>query len=159
MDAIFSLFFKKKPLLSCPFFVKNVHSLKNLPLSCLYFVEKTSILFKTRCFMSLASNVSWKPPAFVPIFGQNASILPKLHYIMGYKSIRYPFFRFSTKKSTLSCTYFVKNVNSQKTQRSHAHILSKKRPFSLKHCALMSFIFWKPRGAMPIFGPKKRQFC
>ena len=70
--------------------------------------------------MSLASNVSWKPPAFVPIFGQNASILPKLHYIMGYKSIRYPFFRFFTKKTMLSCTYFVK-----------------KRPLSKKHDALM----------------------
>ena len=118
---------------------KNVHPLQN---TVLYVIG-------IKCFM--------KTPSF-RVFSQNASNLPKLQYIMGYKSIRYPFFRFFTKKTMLSCTYFVKNVHSQKNTMLSCPYFVKKRPFSLKHCAFMSFFFnlfyEKPPAAMPIFRPK-----
>ncbi|MEL7381933.1 MAG: hypothetical protein AAFN09_17590, partial [Pseudomonadota bacterium] len=46
-------------------------------------------------------------------------------------------------------TYILK-----RKQCSNAHILSEKRPFSQKHCALMSFFHEKRPAAMPTFGKK-----
>ena len=96
------------------------------------------------------------------IFGQNASILPKLHYTIGYKSQKYTLFPiFHTKINALMI--FCKNrLFSKKTRCSRAHILSEKRTFSLKHCALMSFFQFfneKPPAAMSIFGRKKHKCC
>ena len=48
---------------------KNVHSLKNTVLSCVFF-----------------SNFSWKTPTVVHMIGQKTSILSKLHSILGQKS-------------------------------------------------------------------------
>ena len=48
-DALFFQFLTKKSQLLCPYFVKNVHSLKNTLLTSLYFVKKTSTLLKTKC--------------------------------------------------------------------------------------------------------------
>ena len=54
-----------------------------------------------------------------------------------------------------------KNVHSLITHYSHANILSKKRPFSQKHCALMSIK--KKNHEKPLLSClyliKKRQFC
>ena len=50
---------------------------------------------------------------------------------------------FSRKNYCLMPIYIFKskNVHSLITHYSHANILSKKRPFSQKNCALMSFFF------------------
>ena len=85
---------------------KNVFSLKDtmLSCSCQYF-----------------QNFSWKPRWHANIWSKT-SILSKLHYIMGEKKKKkIPFFRFSTKKTMLSCLYLIK-----------------KRPFSKKRTVLMS---------------------
>ena len=85
----FSYFSRKKKMLSCHFVKKRPFS-KNIPLSSQYFVEKMSILSKTRCFMSFASNFSLKNPCcHVHIwskkyqFSQNCTILwaKKVNYM------------------------------------------------------------------------------
>ena len=125
-------FFTKKSLLSWKYFIKNtyilkkthcshahisqknVHSLKNTVLSCVFF-----------------SNFSWKTPAVVHMIGQKTSILSKLHSILGQKSHRMPFFPISHEKiSALMSIFCQKNVHSQKRNSSHPHVLSKKRPLS-----------------------------
>ena len=65
---------------------------------------------------------------------------------------------FSRKKYCLMPIYIFKNknVHSLITHYSHANILSKKRPFSQKHCALMSNKknHEKSPSVMPIFDQK-----
>ena len=65
---------------------------------------------------------------------------------------------FSRKNYCLMPIYIFKskNVHSLITHYSHANILSKKRPFSQKHCALMSIKknHEKPPAVMPIFDQK-----
>ena len=66
---------------------------------------------------------------------------------------------FSRKNYCLMPIYIFKNknVHSLITHYSHANILSKKRPFSQKHCALMSIKkknHEKPPSVMPIFDQK-----
>ena len=125
-------FFTKKSLLSWKYFIKNtyilkkthcshahisqknVHSLKNTVLSCIFF-----------------SIFSWKTSAVVHMIGQKTSILSKLHSILGQKSHRMPFFPISHEKiSALMSIFCQKNVHSQKRNSSHLHVLSKKRPLS-----------------------------
>ena len=70
---------------------------------------------------------------------------------------------FSRKNYCLMPIYIFKNknVHSLITHYSHANILSKKRPFSQKHCALMSIkkkIMKNPLLSCPYL-IKKRQFC
>ena len=78
----------------------------------------------------------------MPIFGQKTSILLKLHYFMVIKVNRMLFlFRFSTRKSLLSCPYFLKNTSILLKHTAFIPILVKKRPFSQKHGALMCFFF------------------
>ena len=80
----------------------------------------------------------------MPIFGQKTSILLKLHYFMVIKVNRMLFlFRFSTRKSLLSCPYFLKNTSILLKHTAFIPILVKKRPFSQKHGALMCFFFFK----------------
>ena len=75
----------------------------------------------------------------MPIFGQKTSILLKLHYFMVIKVNRMLFlFRFSTRKSLLSCPYFLKNTSILLKHTAFIPILVKKRPFSQKHDALIS---------------------
>ena len=120
---------------------KNVHSLRNTVLLC-----------------QLKKNHE-KPPAVMPIFDQKTSILSKQHYIMSQRSQQDALFlRFLTKKLSLLCPYFVKKRPfSKKTHCSQVYILSKKRPFSQKHCAPMSFFqnfHEKPPAVKTIFGQK-----
>ena len=119
----FFLFFTEKSLLSCPWFVKNVHSLKNTLLSCPYFFKKTSILSKTFCSHIIFFQIFYeKSPSAVPIFGQKNVISAKQHYIIGQKnSIGCPIFPICMKKSVLSCSYFVKNVHSLKNTMLSCH--------------------------------------
>ena len=66
-----------------------------------------------------------KTPAVMQVFGQNASILPKLHYTMGYKSQKYTLFPiFHTKINAIM-------------------IFCKKRRFSKKHNALVPIFYQK----------------
>ena len=105
---------KKHTTLMPIFCRKNVHPLKNtmLHVICIKFFMK-------------------KPLLFMPMFGQECvnSVKTTLYYWLKSQYGTF-FFRFYTKKSLLSCPYLV-------THCSRAHILSKKRPFSQKDCALM----------------------
>ena len=84
-------------------------------------------------------------------FCQNYTIL------WANKVNRMPFFSDLSWKNHCSHAHIwsKKRPFSRKTHCSHAHILPEKRPFSQKHSALMSFflIFHeKPPAFMPIFG-------
>ena len=79
----------------------------------------------------------------MPIFGQKTSILSKLQYFMSHRS-QCPFFLiFHEKIAALVPIFYQKYVYSLKikTRCSQVHVSSKKRPFTQKHCALMSFVF------------------
>ena len=99
------------------------------------------------------------PMLSYPYLDKKTSILSKLHNIMGQKkSIRCPLFRFFTKKSLLSCPYFVKNVHSL---NSHANILTRKRLSSQKqysHVIRFKFFIKNPCCHAHIWS-KKRKFC
>ena len=76
----------------------------------------------------------------MPTFGQkNVDSVKNTHY-GPKKSIGCHFFPFFHEKITAMPIYIFKNKNVRFliTQYSHANILSKKRPFSQKHSALMS---------------------
>ena len=82
----FPIFHEKIPALMTIFCQKNVHSLKNKLLSCLYFVKK-SILSKTlRSHVIFFQIFHEKPLLLCPYLVKKTSILSKLHYIMGQKS-------------------------------------------------------------------------
>ena len=95
----------------------------------------------------------------MPTFGQkNVNSVKNTHY-GPKKSIGCHFFSiFSRKNYCLMPIYIFKNknVHSLITHYSHANILSKKRPFSQKHCALMSNKknHEKSPSVMPIFDQK-----
>ena len=100
----------------------------------------------------------------MPTFGQkNVNSVKNTHY-GPKKSIGCHFFSiFSRKNYCLMPIYIFKNknVHSLITHYSHANILSKKRPFSQKHCALMSIkkkIMKNPLLSC-LYLIKKRQFC
>ena len=108
-------FFTKKSLLSWKYFIKNtyilkktqcshahisqknVHSLKNTVLSCVFFFY-----------------FSWKTPAVVHMIGQKMSILSKLHSILGQKSQYDALFSYFSQKLLLLCPYFVKKRSFSK---------------------------------------------
>ena len=125
----FLLFFTKKSVLSCPYFVKKVISLKITHISCPYFVKKTSLLSKTLCSYVV----------FVKFFVKNtllaSHIWPKkVDSITSYygpkKSIGCPFFPISHEKiSAVMPIFCQQNVHSLKTHCSYVHILSKKNQF------------------------------
>ena len=97
-------------MLSCPYFLKNVHSVKKHTAVKPIFCRKTSILSKTRCSHFICFKFSWKTPAVMPIFGHKSlnSVKTTLYY-RPKKSIGYPFFfPIFHKKILLSCPYFVK---------------------------------------------------
>ena len=68
---------------SCPHFLQNnVYYQKKKLLSCPYFVKKTSILSKTVCSHVTFSIFLWKTPAVMPSFGQKNvnSVKTTLYY-------------------------------------------------------------------------------
>ena len=90
------------------------------------------------------SKFSWKTP-----YSDAHDLKKKRKFCQNYtllwanKVKRIPFFFISTKKSLLSCPYFVKNVHSLKTNSSHVHILSKKTSPLLKtKCFHVFFSFF-----------------
>ena len=119
---------------------KNVHSLRNTVLLC-----------------QLKKNHE-KPSAIMPIFDKK-SILSKQYYIMSQRSQQDALFlRFLTKKLSLLCPYFVKNVHSL---NSHANILTRKRLSSQKqysHVIRFKFFIKNPCCHAHIWS-KKRKFC
>ena len=128
-----------------PIFCKNI--VRSLKHTCSY----AHILYKKRPF-------SQKQIALILFFSNFSLKTPGVHAHIWSKILQFcQNFTLWTKKSigclffpifpALMPIYFHNNVHSLKTHCSHAHILSKKRPFSQKHCALMSIfsIFsWKP---------------
>ena len=104
------------------FYQKNVHSLKNTMLSCPHFVKKTSTLSITQCshvifFTSFMKN----PPVSCPYLVKKRQFCQNYTILWAKKVNRMPFF----------------SDFSRKNHCSHAHILSKKRPFSKKHTSPM----------------------
>ena len=80
----------------------------------------------------------------MPIFGQKTSILLKLHYFMVIKVNRMLFlFRFFTKKSLLSCPYFIKNTSILLKHTALIPILVKKTSILSKTRRSHVFFFFK----------------
>ena len=128
----FFQFFTKKLLLLCPYFVKKrPFSKKHTALMPIFCRKNVHPLKNTMLHVICIKFFMKKPLLFMPMFGQECvnSVKTTLYYWL--KSQYGTFFsRFYTKKSLLSCPYLV-------THCSRAHILSKKRQFSQKDCALM----------------------
>ena len=86
-DAIFSLFFKKITTALMPIFCKKTSILLETYSSHAHILsDKRPSPQKHGASRHLHQFFHEKTPAVMPMFGQNSSILPKLHYIMGYKS-------------------------------------------------------------------------
>ena len=138
----FSPFFMKKLLLWCPYIVKknadlnkktalmpifcqnNFYSLKNTVLSCHFF-----------------SAFSYKSPV-MPIIDKKSQFCHNHGLLWTKKTKRCLFSLFLMKKSLLFSPYFFKNDPfSKKTHSSHAHILSKKSPFSQNTVLSCHFFF------------------
>ena len=118
-------------MFSYPYFVKKIHFLKTSVLSCSYFVKKRSFSQKQNALISFFQNFHEEPPAVKPILSQKTSILSKLRYIMGHKSQQNALsFRFFTKKSKLSCPYFVQKSPFSKKYGAPMPYFVKKRSFS-----------------------------
>ena len=105
-----------------PIFCKNnVHSQKDIPLSCTYFVQKTSILSKHGASCHFHQFFQENTPAVMPTFGQNyVNFVNTTLYYGLKKSAGHPF-----------CRLFTKN------RCSHARILEKNVHSLKKHTALM----------------------
>ena len=136
---------KKHTALMPIFCQKNVHSLKNTVLSCIFF----------QIFHE-------KPPAVMHIFGQNNvnSVKTTLYY-GPKKSIGCPFFPIFHEKITAPI-FCQKKVHSLKNTLLLCPYFVKKRPFSQKHNAPMSFFSnfsWKTPCCHAHIWSKKRQFC
>ena len=159
-DALFFRFFIKK---YCPNAninsQKDVHSLTNTLLSYPYFVVKSFILSKTLYSHVIFFQLLYeKPRAVIPYLIKKSQFCQNYIILWIKKVKRMPFFyKFSAKKSPLSCPYFVKKTSIlKKTHCSQVHILSKYVQF-LKNTALMSFFqnFHEKLSAVkPIFGQK-----
>ena len=123
-------------------FYRNLNDFQNFPQNFWDFVSKYGALmfFFSKFFMknSLLS-CTWLVKKRK--FCQNYTLL------WAKKVNRMPFISDFTKKSLLSCPYFVKNVHSLKTNSSHVHILSKKRPLSknkVLSCHFFIFFYKNP---------------
>ena len=80
----FFRFFTEKTPLSCPYFVKKTSTLEKIHCSQVHILSKNVQSLKNTALMSFFQNFMKIPLLFVkPIFGQNTSILSKLHFIMG----------------------------------------------------------------------------
>ena len=95
----------------------------------------------------------------MPIFGQKTSILLKLHYFMVIKVNRMLFlFRFFTKKSLLSCPYFIKNTSILLKHTALIPILVKKTSILSKtrcsHVFFFSNFSWKTPAVVHMIGQK-----
>ena len=133
-------------MLSCPYFVKKSSILWKTRSSYAHILsKKTSILSKHGALMLFFSTFSWKNPLLC-FRAQDRS--KKSQFYLNYTLL----WAKKVRRMPLSSLFSRKNICS------HAHILSKKipsfskkqtalmpifcrkkRPFSQKHCALMSF--------------------
>ena len=105
------------------------------------FCQKTSILTKTHCSHVIFFEYSMENPLLPCPYLVKKSQFCQNYTILWQKIVnRMPFSSdFHGKMTALIPMFFQKDIHSLKTHCSHAHILSKKRPFSQKHCTLMSF--------------------
>ena len=103
-----------------------------------------------------------KTPLSRPYLVKKRQFRKNYTIIWAQKVRRMPFFPiFHWKVNSLLPIFWEKNVHYLKTNCSHAHIWSKKRQFSKKNSALITFFSnfsWKtPSPVKPIFGPKNCQ--
>ena len=133
-----TLYYGPKRSIGCPFFPifhENINTF--MPIFC----QKTSILSKTHC--SHAHSLSKKHPfsqkhcaLMLFFFVKNTSILSKPRQKSKQDAL---FFKTSRINHGSYAHILSKNLYLfyKKANRSHSHTLSKKRPFSQKHCVLM----------------------
>ena len=131
IECPFFRFQMKKLLLSCPFLTENVRSLKNTMLPCPYLVQKRPFSQKHESFVS---NFEWKTPCcHTHIWLKNVNSAKTTLLYGRKKSIRWFLFWFFTKKSMLTCPYFIKNTS----------ILSKNTLLSSPYYVKITSILWK----------------
>ena len=139
---------------------QNVHSLKKTLLPCLYAVQKhpNIHLLKNTVLSCRFFKVFMKNPILpCPYFIKKRELCQNYTVLWTQKVKTMPFFSYCSLKISLTCPYFVKSPFSKKSRCSHAHILSKKIPFSQKQTLLMSsfsIFSGKTSSIMPIFGKK-----
>ena len=141
-DALFSDFARKNICSHAHILSKKRPFCKNTMLFCPYFVNKTSILSKTRYSHVIFLKFFMKHPFMsCPYLVKNTSILSKLRYIYELKkSIGCPFFQiFHEKLTALMPLFCYKNVNFLQTLCSYAHILSKNVNYLQKQCSHVIF--------------------
>ena len=170
-----TLYYGRKKSIGCPFlpifqgkitalmpmlFQKDVHSLKNTLLSCPYFVEKTSILSKTLYSHIIFLTFKWKTPCcHAHIWSKNRQFCQNYIILWIKKVNRMLFFFpiFHGKVTSLMPIFCQESVHSQKNPLLSSPYFIKTRPFSQKHCGLMSVFqnfYEKLPAVKPIFGPK-----
>ena len=117
---IFRFFIQKNNCSYTHILSKNVYSLRNTIFSCPYLSKNVhsheNTLLSYHFFQIFMKN----PMLSCLYLVKKTSIKSKLHYIMGGKSRQDAFFGFSRKNYCLN-----------------TYVLSKRRPFSIKHNALM----------------------
>ena len=99
-DPFFPDFYEKITVLMTIFCQKDVHSLKNIFLSCPYCVEKKSILSKTPFSRVFFFNFTWKTPCcHAHIWSNNVNSVKTTLYYVSKKSIQCPFFSIFSRKN------------------------------------------------------------
>ena len=124
------------------FYQKYVYSLKNAHCSQAHILlKKTCILQTTVLSCHFFSNFSWKTLCCQALVLSKNRQFCQNYIIFWAQKVngRFLFSGFSRKNNCCYTHILSKNVYSLKTQYSHAHNLSKKRQFSRKHIALVSF--------------------
>ena len=156
-DVLFFGYFRKKALMHIYFQKKNVHSFKRHCPHAHILSKKTSIFSKTLCFYVNFFKIFIESPQLsCPYLIKNINSIKTTLYYEQKKVNRMPFFPISHGKIIALMPIFCKKTSIlQKARCSQVQILSKKRPFSQKHCAPMSFfrIFHdKPPAVKTLFG-------
>ena len=133
-------------------------------MQCPYFVEKTIIFLRSRCSHVIFFKFFMKKPLIsCPYLVKKRKFRENCNILWAKKAIKTSFFLIFNEKINALMYIFCKNVHKN-TLFSCPYLLSifcqKKRPFSQKHCALMSYcsIFsWKTPCCHA--HSKKRPFC
>ena len=128
-------------------------------LSRSYFSKIRPLPQKHCALMPFFSIFSWKSPiCHAHICSKKREFCQNYTILWGKNVNRILFFSdFSRKNHSFHPIFCQQNVHSLKNHCSNAHVLTKKRSFSWKHRAVMSFVLIsheKPNPAMPIFGQK-----
>ena len=141
--ALIFQFLKKKSFLSCHYFEKICPFFKKQLMQCPYFVEKTIIFLRSQCSHVIFFKFFMKKPLIsCPYLVKKRKFRENCNILWAKKAIKTSFFRIFNEKINALMYIFCKNVHKN-TLFSCPYLLSifcqKKRPFSQKHCALMSY--------------------